>query len=104
MGRVFDDDALMLVRNAPACVLLSQKYACFRLLLILVLLTHNWACPEEWNELHHSQIMEALGGDQLWIDRFAAQHAAIIYYWCVYEHHAFTTMLVQQGLARKIPS
>lgn len=25
--------------------------------------------------------MESLGGDQLWIDRFAAQHAAIIYYW-----------------------
>eukprot|EP00884_Botryococcus_braunii_P010314 jgi/Botrbrau1/19284/Bobra.0073s0027.1 len=36
---------------------------------------------EEWNELHHLQIMEALGGDQLWIDRFLAQHAAIVYYW-----------------------
>ncbi|KIZ07729.1 Alternative oxidase 4 [Monoraphidium neglectum] len=30
---------------------------------------------EEWNELHHLQIMEALGGDQLWIDRFMAQLA-----------------------------
>lgn len=36
---------------------------------------------EEWNELHHLQIMEALGGDQLWIDRFMALHAAILYYW-----------------------
>jgi len=27
------------------------------------------------------QIMESLGGDQLWIDRFMAQHAAIVYYW-----------------------
>jgi ubiquinol oxidase len=24
--------------------------------------------------------MESLGGDQLWVDRFMAQHAAIIYY------------------------
>ena len=36
---------------------------------------------EEWNELHHLQIMESLGGDQFWIDRFMAQHAAVFYYW-----------------------
>lgn len=36
---------------------------------------------EEWNELHHLQIMESLGGDQLWVDRFMAQHAAVVYYW-----------------------
>ncbi|KAI8468912.1 MAG: alternative oxidase-domain-containing protein [Monoraphidium minutum] len=36
---------------------------------------------EEWNELHHLQIMEALGGDQLWFDRFVAEHAALVYYW-----------------------
>ena len=36
---------------------------------------------EEWNELHHLQIMESLGGDQLWIDRFMAEHAAVFYYW-----------------------
>uniref|UniRef100_A0A383VUK8 Ubiquinol oxidase n=1 Tax=Tetradesmus obliquus TaxID=3088 RepID=A0A383VUK8_TETOB len=35
---------------------------------------------EEWNEMHHLQIMESLGGDQLWVDRFMAQHAAIVYY------------------------
>lgn len=37
---------------------------------------------EEWNEAHHLLIMESLGGDQKWVDRFCAQHAAIIYY-CV---------------------
>ena len=36
---------------------------------------------EEWNELHHLMIMESLGGDQLWVDRFMAQHAAVFYYW-----------------------
>lgn len=36
---------------------------------------------EEWNELHHLQIMESLGGDRKWIDRFLAQHAALTYYW-----------------------
>ena len=25
--------------------------------------------------------METQGGDQLWVDRFMAQHAAIVYYW-----------------------
>mmetsp|Transcript_46740 Transcript_46740/g.84366 ORF Transcript_46740/g.84366 Transcript_46740/m.84366 type:complete len:467 (-) Transcript_46740:412-1812(-) len=38
---------------------------------------------EEDNELHHLMIMEALGGDCEWFDRFAAQHAAILYYWLV---------------------
>lgn len=36
---------------------------------------------EEWNELHHLQIMEALGGDQRWVDRFLGEHAAVFYYW-----------------------
>jgi ubiquinol oxidase len=36
---------------------------------------------EEWNEMHHLQIMESLGGDSLWLDRFMAQHGAIVYYW-----------------------
>jgi len=36
---------------------------------------------EEWNEMHHLQIMESLGGDELWFDRFLAQHASIVYYW-----------------------
>lgn len=25
--------------------------------------------------------MEALGGDQLWFDRYAGYHAALVYYW-----------------------
>ncbi|KAJ9518719.1 hypothetical protein QJQ45_018695 [Haematococcus lacustris] len=36
---------------------------------------------QEWNELHHLQIMESLGGDQLWFDRFVGYHSAIVYYW-----------------------
>lgn len=38
---------------------------------------------EEDNELHHLLIMEALGGDTSWFDRFAAQHAALVYYWII---------------------
>ncbi|MEM9508357.1 MAG: alternative oxidase [Cyanobacteria bacterium P01_E01_bin.35] len=38
---------------------------------------------ESWNELHHLLIMESLGGDRYWIDRFIAQHAALIYYWVI---------------------
>jgi ubiquinol oxidase len=38
---------------------------------------------ETWNELHHLLIMESLGGDRYWIDRFLAQHIAIAYYWIV---------------------
>jgi len=41
---------------------------------------HN---AEENNELHHLLIMESLGGNCAWFDRFAAQHAAIVYYWLV---------------------
>mmetsp|Transcript_43051 Transcript_43051/g.52220 ORF Transcript_43051/g.52220 Transcript_43051/m.52220 type:complete len:542 (+) Transcript_43051:242-1867(+) len=36
---------------------------------------------EEWNEYHHLLIMESLGGDRAWRDRFLAQHSAILYYW-----------------------
>lgn len=36
---------------------------------------------EEWNEMHHLKIMESLGGDLEWRDRFFAQHAAFFYYW-----------------------
>lgn len=35
---------------------------------------------ESWNELHHLLIMEELGGNSVWIDRFLAQHMAIVYY------------------------
>jgi len=36
---------------------------------------------EEWNEFHHLLIMESLGGNDAWIDRFTGFHSAIVYYW-----------------------
>lgn len=36
---------------------------------------------ESWNELHHLMIVEELGGDQYWIDRFLARSGAFVYYW-----------------------
>jgi len=39
-----------------------------------------FAC-QEWNEMHHLKIMESLGGDLEWVDRFFGQHAAFFYYW-----------------------
>ncbi|MCC5644362.1 plastoquinol terminal oxidase [Nostoc sp. CHAB 5824] len=38
---------------------------------------------QTWNELHHLLIMESLGGDRHWIDRFIAKHIAVAYYWVV---------------------
>ncbi len=37
--------------------------------------------------------MESLGGDQFWIDRFAAQHAAVFYYWVIVGFFAFSPQL-----------
>jgi len=33
------------------------------------------------NEYHHLLIMEELGGDERYVDRFFAQHVAFFYYW-----------------------
>ncbi|KAJ8599488.1 hypothetical protein CTAYLR_010441 [Chrysophaeum taylorii] len=41
---------------------------------------HN---AEEWNELHHLLVMEALGGNARWSDRFLGYHTAILYYWAL---------------------
>ena len=38
---------------------------------------------ESWNELHHLLIMESLGGDRNWVNRFLARHTALIYYWII---------------------
>ena len=38
---------------------------------------------ESWNELHHLLIMEELGGNDQWIDRFVARHTALVYYWII---------------------
>ncbi|GLC53326.1 hypothetical protein PLESTB_000732400 [Pleodorina starrii] len=48
---------------------------------------------EEWNELHHLQIMESLGGDKLWFDRFAGLHAAVVYYWILVTLYVFSPEL-----------
>jgi len=36
---------------------------------------------EDWNELHHLLIMESLGGNSKWSDRFLGYHTAFAYYW-----------------------
>ncbi|MFQ3614871.1 MAG: alternative oxidase [Cyanobacteriota bacterium] len=38
---------------------------------------------ESWNELHHLLIMEELGGNKVWFDRFLSRHAALVYYWII---------------------
>ncbi|MEO1520916.1 MAG: alternative oxidase [Cyanobacteria bacterium J06633_2] len=38
---------------------------------------------ESWNELHHLLIMESLGGNNRWVDRFLARHVALLYYWII---------------------
>eukprot|EP00238_Polyblepharides_amylifera_P011531 CAMPEP_0196579816 /NCGR_PEP_ID=MMETSP1081-20130531/24918_1 /TAXON_ID=36882 /ORGANISM="Pyramimonas amylifera, Strain CCMP720" /LENGTH=355 /DNA_ID=CAMNT_0041899511 /DNA_START=386 /DNA_END=1453 /DNA_ORIENTATION=+ len=38
---------------------------------------------EAYAEQHHLLIMEALGGNRRWFDRFVAQHTALIYYWVI---------------------
>jgi ubiquinol oxidase len=38
---------------------------------------------ESWNEMHHLLIAESLGGNRYWVDRFVAEHLAVIYYWVV---------------------
>jgi ubiquinol oxidase len=38
---------------------------------------------ESWNELHHLLIMEALGGGDVWLDRFLAKTTALVYYWII---------------------
>jgi len=42
--------------------------------------THN---SQGFNELHHLLIMESLGGNAQWSDRFCGHHAALPYYWFV---------------------
>ena len=36
---------------------------------------------EDLNENFHLAVMESLGGDQRWVDRFLAFHASLVYYW-----------------------
>lgn len=43
----------------------------------------NMHHAEELNEAYHLAVMESLGGDKRWGDRFIAFHAGIVYYWCL---------------------
>lgn len=54
---------------------------------------HN---AEEWNELHHLLIMEALGGNSQWSDRFLGYHAAIVYYWLLNAVFLFSPRVAYQ--------
>jgi ubiquinol oxidase len=40
--------------------------------------------------------MEALGGDNAWVDRFVAQHAAIVYYWFLVLFYALSPRAAYQ--------
>lgn len=48
---------------------------------------------EEWNELHHLLIMESLGGNAKWADRFFAYHAVLAYYWALVALYIFRPQL-----------
>lgn len=51
---------------------------------------------EEWNELHHLLIMEALGADKKWSDRFLGYHCAILYYWLLIATYLFSPAVAYQ--------
>jgi len=44
---------------------------------------------QSWNEQHHLLIMEEMGGNRRWVDRFIAQHIAVAYYWMVIALYTF---------------
>lgn len=48
---------------------------------------------EDWNELHHLLIMEELGGNKNWFDRFVAQHIAFVYYLMVFVAYFYNPTL-----------
>jgi ubiquinol oxidase len=39
---------------------------------------------QDWNELHHLLIVEELGGNESWFDRFVAQHVALAHCFMVF--------------------
>jgi len=66
-----------------------MPYSSYNLMLTIYESLGWWRCAmdnrrihfaEEWNEVQHLKIMEALGGDQAWIDRFLGRHAAVFYF------------------------
>jgi hypothetical protein len=59
---------------------------------------------EEWNELHHLLIMESLGGNSMWSDRFLGYHAAIVYYWLLNIVFLFSPRVAYQFMEVRIRS
>jgi ubiquinol oxidase len=55
---------------------------------------------EEWNEMHHLQIMESLGGDVAWFDRFVADHSAVFYYWLLIVFYLISPKLAYNFMQR----
>jgi ubiquinol oxidase len=51
---------------------------------------------EDWNELHHLLIMETLGGNRSWSDRFLGNHVALIYYWLLVLVYLFSPSVAYQ--------
>eukprot|EP01038_Epipyxis_sp_PR26KG_P011252 gene11252-15097_t len=51
---------------------------------------------EEWNELHHLLIMESLGGDKNWFDRFMGYHSAIAAYWLLIGTYLYSPQIAYQ--------
>mmetsp|Transcript_26460 Transcript_26460/g.50248 ORF Transcript_26460/g.50248 Transcript_26460/m.50248 type:complete len:397 (-) Transcript_26460:446-1636(-) len=45
---------------------------------------------EAYAEQHHLLIMEALGGNRKWGDRFIAQHTAVLYFWIIFVMYLFS--------------
>lgn len=62
---------------------------------ILCMLNYGNACLD-WNELHHLLIMESLGGNSLWSDRFLGYHAAFVYYWALVITYLFSPRVAYQ--------
>jgi ubiquinol oxidase len=47
-------------------------------------------------KLHHLLIMESLGGNSLWSDRFVGYHAALAYYWFLIVVYFFSPRIAYQ--------
>jgi ubiquinol oxidase len=58
--------------------------------------SHTYTVETDWNELHHLLIMESLGGNSLWSDRFFGYHAALAYYWFLVIVYFFSPRIAYQ--------
>ncbi|KAL9266878.1 Ubiquinol oxidase 4, chloroplastic/chromoplastic-like protein [Drosera capensis] len=57
---------------------------------------------ESWNEMHHLLIMEELGGNSLWFDRFLSQHIAVFYYFMIVFMYAISPRMAYE--LKKLPA